>query len=98
MNSDLTDDELQALLRSQQKAFRADMSPSRTVREDHHTAALQVIDRARAGMAVAPYLMQNSIEVIVVGPRSWPSITLAAIVKVNDVKRGAGGLNPQPAD
>ncbi len=42
--------------------------------------------------------MQNSIEVIVVGPRSWPSITLAAIVKVNDVKRGAGGLNPQPAD
>jgi len=44
MNSDLTDDELQALLRRQQKAFRADMSPSRTVREDRLHRLSRLID------------------------------------------------------
>src|SRR4029077_2457852 len=33
----------------------------------HHTAALQAIDRARIGMAVAPDVMQDSNDVIVIG-------------------------------
>src|SRR3984893_15442699 len=40
----LADDELQALLQHQQKAFRADMSPTRSVREDRLRRLARLID------------------------------------------------------
>jgi hypothetical protein len=41
----LADGELQAFLRRQQKAFRADMSPSRTVREDRLRRLARLIEK-----------------------------------------------------